>query len=267
MNKRMRARDLTLIERLMTPTALNDSYWDENDNFLPSIHPSIQEIRDLARTLMERHGLHAKDGWTFDFITNRKKGNIAFCWYAKKQIRFNTRYVFAMEMHQIKDTILHEIAHAITDMRYGRKVQAHGREWRDVCMEIGCRARATVNIRRTFGFNDKWILDIGVDPFKLIYEAEINAKYNADPNNTELKIAASKITKKRTKIAENATKKARECYNKALQYCTENNCMNVLYGNYAVNMDNLGYKQGYIDYQWRLIQRGDLSLAERKKML
>jgi len=40
---------------------------------------------------------------------------------------------------EIKDTILHEIAHALCDHVHGHRVNAHGKEWKSIAKQIGCR--------------------------------------------------------------------------------------------------------------------------------
>jgi predicted SprT family Zn-dependent metalloprotease len=37
------------------------------------------------------------------------------------------------------DTLLHEIAHAITRQRHGKNIKGHGPEWKKVCIEIGAK--------------------------------------------------------------------------------------------------------------------------------
>jgi predicted SprT family Zn-dependent metalloprotease len=41
------------------------------------------------------------------------------------------------DKREVRETILHEIAHALA----GPKVRAHGREWGEIALRIGCNGR------------------------------------------------------------------------------------------------------------------------------
>jgi predicted SprT family Zn-dependent metalloprotease len=85
-----------------------------------------------AAALMEQHGLIEK-GWTFGFI--RTKTTIGRCSYRHKQILYSVHFLHAT-FDQMKDTILHEIAHALTPGA------GHGRGWKDCCERIGAEPKA-----------------------------------------------------------------------------------------------------------------------------
>lgn len=55
-----------------------------------------------------------------------------------------SRWLFRDGSHAaIKDTLLHEIAHAIHSQSPTRESEKnHGKEWRAICQELGCRPRA-----------------------------------------------------------------------------------------------------------------------------
>ena len=81
----------------------------------------------LARHLMAQHGL---TGWTFAF--NRRKRGMGLCIYQPKRIELSYHFVIRNDQHDIRDTILHEIAHALA----GPKA-AHGPAWKRICQQIG----------------------------------------------------------------------------------------------------------------------------------
>jgi len=81
-----------------------------------------------ARNLMETHGLTE---WTFGF--DNAKRRCGCCSYMKKKITLSRYYVELNEAAEVHDTILHEIAHALTP---GAK---HGPTWRAVAHRIGAR--------------------------------------------------------------------------------------------------------------------------------
>lgn len=72
------------------------------------------------------------------FQWGNAKRRCGCCDYHKKVIKLDKSYVQDNEEEDIRDTVLHEIAHAFTRYIYGRQVQPHGREWKLVCGEIGC---------------------------------------------------------------------------------------------------------------------------------
>ncbi len=84
----------------------------------------------LARQLIGEHGLTAK-GWRFDWMNGKR--TCGLCCYNVKTIKLSVHYVARNDEPAIRNTILHEIAHALAGYR-----AAHGPEWKRVCREIGC---------------------------------------------------------------------------------------------------------------------------------
>lgn len=83
----------------------------------------------LATELMDQHGLIEK-GWSFDF--DRAKRRFGYCSYKEKKISLSADLVELNDESHIKNTILHEIAHAIA----GPKAH-HSRKWKYVAYQIG----------------------------------------------------------------------------------------------------------------------------------
>lgn len=98
------------------------------------------QARDKALELMKQHGLLEK-GWKFGF-DNAKRRNGA-CEYGIKTIWLSRHYVKLNTEELIVDTILHEIAHALTPDDRG-----HGRSWKLKCAEIGAMP---VAVKRSMG--------------------------------------------------------------------------------------------------------------------
>jgi predicted SprT family Zn-dependent metalloprotease len=88
-------------------------------------------VRQLALGLMSRHGLL---DWTFAF--NRRKRAMGLCRYGEKRIELSIHLVDRNGPHEVLDTILHEIAHALVGPRHG-----HDAVWRAKCREVGARPR------------------------------------------------------------------------------------------------------------------------------
>jgi predicted SprT family Zn-dependent metalloprotease len=88
--------------------------------------PSVQA---LAHDLLRAHGLaHWSFGW------NRRKRSLGLCRYREKRIELSAYFVAANPLPPIRETILHEIAHALAGEKAG-----HGPAWKAVCLRIGCK--------------------------------------------------------------------------------------------------------------------------------
>lgn len=90
------------------------------------MHPS--EARDLALRLMRKHGLV---GWTFRF--DHAKRRFGSCRPAQKLITLSRPLTLLNSVEEVRDTILHEIAHAL------EPTDGHGKRWRQACIRIGAR--------------------------------------------------------------------------------------------------------------------------------
>ena len=85
---------------------------------------------------MEKHGLFDKL-WHFDF--EHCKRSLGRCHYDKQKITLSKWYVELNEEKDVEDTILHEIAHALSFLKYGRKGTGHGIFWKQMCIKIGAK--------------------------------------------------------------------------------------------------------------------------------
>jgi predicted SprT family Zn-dependent metalloprotease len=84
----------------------------------------------MALLLMREHGLAPKWEFTFDRAVLR----FGSCNWRRKRITLSAALVRLNAEEEVRDTILHEIAHALTSPRSG-----HGRKWKEVARAIGCR--------------------------------------------------------------------------------------------------------------------------------
>jgi predicted SprT family Zn-dependent metalloprotease len=91
----------------------------------------LQETTILANKLLRKHGLTQK-GWIFQFDNSLKRFGV--CRYRSRIIGMSKKLTLLNNVIEVKDTILHEIAHAIAGHKAG-----HGEEWKEICIEIGAR--------------------------------------------------------------------------------------------------------------------------------
>ena len=100
---------------------------------------------DLATELIALHGLM---GWRVKLDHARRRAGQ--CDYNSQTISLSRHYVRHAEPTHIRDTILHEIAHALVGPRHG-----HDAVWRQKAREIGC----TANRCHTLEFaTSRWVM-------------------------------------------------------------------------------------------------------------
>lgn len=110
------------------------------------------QAHTLALQLMNKHGL-SNQGWYFKF--DNAKRRLGQCNYTRRCISLSYHWVELQNESQVKNTILHEIAHALTP---GHK---HDHVWRRKAIEIGCDGNRL--------FDSK-----GMEKPKALYEAVCN---------------------------------------------------------------------------------------------
>jgi len=99
----------------------------------------IYKAQTLAHKLMEQHGLIYKRGLhdvpPWSFVWDRAKRRHGQCRYSRKQISLSRPLTRLLSEDEVRDTILHEIAHALIGPGHG-----HGPEWKEQARAIGCNA-------------------------------------------------------------------------------------------------------------------------------
>ena len=93
----------------------------------------LSDAESLALELMRQHGLLPR--WKFKF--DRAIRRFGCCNEGKRLISLSARLTELNAEYEVRDTILHEIAHALVGVRAG-----HGRKWRKMASIIGCNARS-----------------------------------------------------------------------------------------------------------------------------
>lgn len=93
----------------------------------------LEVAETLARHLMSQHGL---SDWGIRLDHARQR--CGSCHYTKREITLSKHFVRLNDDVEVRDTILHEIAHALVGPR-----TAHGPRWQQTAARIGAPVRAT----------------------------------------------------------------------------------------------------------------------------
>jgi len=92
---------------------------------------NLNEVLSLGNQLMVKHGLILM-GWKFELDNAVRRFGV--CNYRKKVIGISKHLAKLNDVEQVKDTILHEIAHALVGRGHG-----HDHVWKMKCIEIGAK--------------------------------------------------------------------------------------------------------------------------------
>lgn len=87
----------------------------------------LSEVRRLGLALIAEHGL---DGWRLELDRARRRAGV--CRYDRSVIGLSAPLMRLYDEAEVRETILHEIAHALAGARAG-----HGPRWRAIARRIG----------------------------------------------------------------------------------------------------------------------------------
>jgi len=103
----------------------------------------LAQAEQLARDLMKQHGL-TRQGWRFAWSRGKRQLGAAVIRKSNdprtgrnttiKTIRLSHHLVQLNDEAEVRDTILHEIAHALAGLDNG-----HNAEWKAMCRRIGAK--------------------------------------------------------------------------------------------------------------------------------
>jgi len=89
-------------------------------------------LDDAERIACELLIAHRLVYWAFGW--NRRKRSLGLCRYRERRIELSSYFVRDNGEEIVRETILHEIAHALAGERAG-----HGPKWKAVCAQVGCK--------------------------------------------------------------------------------------------------------------------------------
>jgi predicted SprT family Zn-dependent metalloprotease len=104
---------------------------------------TLEEARALALQLMDHFAL-----FTTKLEFNRRKRTMG-CYHVQRDtIYLSSAFIAVLDEDEIRDTILHEIAHAL-HFRDGNRGPSHGREWQRWAILVGARPVAKSDVGKT----------------------------------------------------------------------------------------------------------------------
>ena len=99
---------------------------------------NLDDARRLAIDLIR---IHLDDGWTFRWSNAHRE--FGRCNYTHRRIVLSKPLTLTNDEHQVRDTILHEIAHALTPVTES----PHGPAWKANCRKVGAQPVARYDAR------------------------------------------------------------------------------------------------------------------------
>jgi len=110
---------------------------------------NLNEAENLAISLMGHHGLIEK-GWRFEF--DRAKRRLGVCKHRNKTIGLSKGIAALNEVERVRNTILHEIAHALVGPKHG-----HDWVWKRMAISIGCDGKRCASTESIKTLESKYI--------------------------------------------------------------------------------------------------------------
>jgi len=109
----------------------------------------LHKAQELAKILMSKHDLTSK-GWRFEF--DNAKRRFGCCNHRCRKITLSKALVSINNEARVKNTILHEIAHALVGGGHG-----HDWVWRSKALEIGCDGKRCYTSENTVTPESKYV--------------------------------------------------------------------------------------------------------------
>ena len=91
----------------------------------------LNKAKEMTGELMVKYGLF-QNGWVFKI--DRAIRRLGCCIEGRKEIHLSQHFIELNDDAEIKDTILHEIAHALVG-----GINHHNHVWQTMAINLGCR--------------------------------------------------------------------------------------------------------------------------------
>ena len=88
-------------------------------------------------------------------VSRRMRSTLGSYMPSRKQIAISSRLLAMGDDGDVREVVLHEVAHAIVHARFGNKPRAHGREFKAVCKELDIEPKRYVDVS-----TEKWQMRI-----------------------------------------------------------------------------------------------------------
>ena len=79
-------------------------------------------------------------------VSRRMRTTLGSYMPSRKQIAISSRLLAMGDHSDVREVVLHEVAHAIVHARFGNKPSAHGREFRSICKELDIEPKRYVDV-------------------------------------------------------------------------------------------------------------------------
>jgi SprT protein len=108
-----------------------------------------EEIKSFAIDALREHGL-SRQGWVFSWSNSKTK--FGLCHFGHRSIMVSSFLAAASSSEEVRDTVLHEVAHALAGPQAG-----HGPKWKRIAEELGARPEAKASESRMNAIPSKWV--------------------------------------------------------------------------------------------------------------
>ena len=107
--------------------------------------PPVIAVDELVKIILRSY----EPGLTLPSVrvSGRMRRTLGSYTPAKKLISISSRLLALGDEGDIREVVLHEVAHAIVHWRRGERPAAHGKEFRSVCLQIGAKPHRYVDVR------------------------------------------------------------------------------------------------------------------------
>ena len=112
-----------------------------------SLSEVFQHATTVLKQFQEQGVLDA--AWHVEFDLAPKRSRPVSCLYGQQRIQLAVGHCLKADAAEIRDTVLHEIAHALAGPKHH-----HDSHWKEIAKRIGCTAERCTTVKHSAG---RWI--------------------------------------------------------------------------------------------------------------